>query len=97
MLDKIETPFTQEQVDNLNSYQLGGSFHPFTCCGGNKNTPNCLRNKSTEDRSNGIDVPYTNETEGILIATEEGWICPCGQYTQKWAHSFMSEKHIDEK
>lgn len=29
------------------------------------------------------------ENEGILIATEEGWICPCGQYTQLWAHAFM--------
>ncbi len=22
--------------------------------------------------------------EGVLIATKEGWICPCGKYTQKY-------------
>ncbi len=31
--------------------------------------------------------------EGILIAAEEGWICPCGKYKQNWAHAFMAEKH----
>ena len=29
--------------------------------------------------------------EGLLIATNEGFICPCGKYEQKWAHKFMSE------
>ncbi len=28
---------------------------------------------------------------GILIATTEGWICPCGKYKQDWAHKFMTE------
>ncbi len=28
---------------------------------------------------------------GILIATTEGWICPCGQYKQNWAHKYMTE------
>jgi hypothetical protein len=26
-----------------------------------------------------------------LRATTDGWNCPCGQYTQDWAHSFMGE------
>lgn len=29
--------------------------------------------------------------EGQLIATEEGWVCPCGKYKQLWAHDFMFE------
>ena len=31
----------------------------------------------------------TSKKEGILIATEMGWICPCGEYKQYWAHDFM--------
>ena len=29
--------------------------------------------------------------ERELIATKEGWICHCGEYTQDWAHEFMFE------
>lgn len=29
--------------------------------------------------------------DGILIATTEGWICPCGKYKQDWAHAGMAE------
>jgi hypothetical protein len=27
--------------------------------------------------------------EGILVATNEGWICPFCNYKQYWAHPFM--------
>lgn len=27
--------------------------------------------------------------EGMLVATEDGWICPYCPYTQSWAHEFM--------
>lgn len=30
-LDKIEAPFTEQQVKGLNAYQEAGHFHPFTC------------------------------------------------------------------
>ena len=36
-------------------------------------------------------IPYSEENEGILIAQEDGWICPCGEYRQDWAHAFMTE------
>ena len=29
------------------------------------------------------EIPYSDENEGVLIATESGWICPCGEYKQK--------------
>lgn len=29
--------------------------------------------------------------EGILVATEEGWICPYCDYKQNWAHPFMKD------
>ena len=35
------------------------------------------------------DCGRDREDKGILIATNEGWICPCGEYKQNWAHSFM--------
>jgi hypothetical protein len=31
------------------------------------------------------------EKQGILIATNEGWVCPCGKYKQQWAHKLMIE------
>lgn len=31
MSNKIETPFTDEQVKSLNDYQASGDFHPYTC------------------------------------------------------------------
>jgi hypothetical protein len=27
--------------------------------------------------------------EGLLVATEAGWICPCCDYKQDWAHDLM--------
>jgi hypothetical protein len=27
--------------------------------------------------------------EGLLVATEDGWICPYCDYKQGWAHDFM--------
>lgn len=29
--------------------------------------------------------------EGILVATEDGWICPYCDYKQNWAHGFMMD------
>lgn len=72
MKDIIESPFTKEQVTQLNNYQNSGKFHPFTCGG-----EHCKRSE--------------REDEGILIATEAGWVCPCGKYTQQWAHKFMAK------
>jgi hypothetical protein len=71
-------------IDELNRQQNDGKFHPFTCCGGNSNTPSCLRNRSYEERWTGKTVPYTNENEGVLISTESGWVCPCGEYKQNY-------------
>ena len=28
---------------------------------------------------------------GALVPTVRGWICPFCNYTQKWAHKFMTE------
>lgn len=26
-----------------------------------------------------------------LLATHHGWVCVCGEYTQNWAHEFMTD------
>ena len=75
---------TQEEINILNESQLNSKYHPLTCCGGDKMTLNCKRNKSYSDRSNGLKIPYTPENEGILIATQDCWICPCGEYKQNY-------------
>lgn len=79
----IHSPFTKEQVEKLNEYQEAGKFHPFTCCSPDDISECTRRNKTGKTHE---------ENEGILIAKEDGWVCPCGKYTQNWAHSFMAEK-----
>jgi len=75
-LSRMDVPFNDDQVQKLNEYQRNEFFHPFTCGGGN------IENNLDCERQN-------NKGEGILIATNEGWVCPCGKYKQNWAHTFM--------
>ena len=75
---KITTPWTLEQTDSLNKYQVSGQFHPFTC-GGNRG-----------DKAHKEYAQNHKQDSGLLIATPEGWKCPVCSYTQNWAHSFMS-------
>lgn len=81
----IKAPFTKEQVDTLNYYQEGNMGHPYTC-GGSGRIPECKRQIAYDKRFKGEQVEFTNENEGVLIATEQGWVCPCGKYTQDWSH-----------
>lgn len=86
MLKKIKTPFTEEQVKNLNIYQKSGSFHAFTCIGRpyiHKAKPGMM---GKLERSR-LACP----NDGMLKATEDGWVCPCGEHRQNWAYEFMSE------
>jgi hypothetical protein len=55
--------------------------HPLTCC--SHSTPECKRSLAYEQRNMGIDVPYTDENEGVLIPTADGWVCPCGVFKLK--------------
>ena len=84
----IKAPFTKEQVENLNKYQKSNLFHPFTCCSP-ENISECLR--ATKE-INGEFIKGTSD--GKLIATEDGWVCPCGKYKQNWAHKFMADVDI---
>jgi len=71
-----KTPWTQEYVDQLNQDQKNPSYHPYTCGGGLGENPKCERQQ----------VPMDWTKEGVLIATLDGWVCPCGEYKQNWAH-----------
>lgn len=104
-MKKLKAPFTEEQVIALNKYQEFGQFHPFTCSG----KPHVITEKEFkknvlsefQDKMKDIigKTEYRRDetciNEGILIATKEGWVCPCGYYKQDWAHTFMAEKIID--
>jgi len=74
---------TQETVDFLNRQQVAGSYHPHTCCSPPE-IKECKRRLSHNMRSLGKEVEYSRDNEGVLIATTEGWICPCGKYKQEW-------------
>lgn len=40
----------------------------------------------------GSDVRLDHEDgEGLLVATEDGWICSYCDYTQRWAHPWMKD------
>lgn len=76
ILEKIRAPFTALQVQGLNEYQTGTDF-------GHKMPPFTCGNRG--DGQHGEE----GGDKGLLIATEQGWVCPCCEYTQDWAHSFM--------
>lgn len=76
--------FSKENVDMLNKRQRLKHYHPYTCDG--HDIPECLRKLAYNDRNDNLDVDYSDVNEGVLIATESGWICPCGKYRQDWFH-----------
>lgn len=83
MLEKIKAPFTEEEVKKLNAYQKSGTFHAFTCIG-----------QPYVPKKHGVAVERSRKAcpnDGMLIATSEGWVCPCGKCTQTWAYNFMIE------
>ena len=80
----IKAPFTKEQVEALNKYQKSGPSHPYTC---NREPKEC--------EVQGEDRDYTKD--GVLIATEAGWVCPCGKYKQDWCHDYNAVKPVESK
>ncbi len=92
---KIEAPFTPAQVQALNERQchVDGSMpiHPFTC-------PNRGDGITYNEAGAADESRATHGTEGgdrgLLIATEQGWVCPHCGYTQSWAYSAMAEPPV---
>lgn len=81
MSDKIYAPFTPEQVEALNEYQESNFMHAFTC--GRSGEAGCLNGGKDQNRD--------------LIATCDGWVCPCGNYKQDWAHAFTEDPVVVKK
>lgn len=75
-------PLSSEQIEKPNTQQQDGRYHPYTCMG--LNVDGCKRNTSYEKRRAGETVEYSSENEGVLLATETYWICPCGKYKQHY-------------
>lgn len=75
--------FSKEHVEMLNKRQREKIHHPYTCDG--HNIYECLRESAYNDRNNGLKIAYSDDNEGVLIATERGFICPCGKYKQDWS------------
>jgi len=105
----IKAPFTDDEVNNLNDYQVSGIFHEFTC--GNQGDDAHIKfefekkykkiNFETgfkifleEERRRGVNYPEAVFNSTSLIATKKGWICPVCDYKQNWAHEFMSVKQF---
>jgi hypothetical protein len=99
---QITSPFSQQQVDALNYYQEG-PHHPFTCPedGDEKHiTFEFQKEHPGEDyhwyiekqKDIGVIFPEQQFNQTALVATTEGWLCPCCGYKQNWAHDFMADK-----
>lgn len=89
-MEQIKAPFTDEQVEKLKAWQTGFIEDPessiYIESGGNRiygqpvHPFTCVRKEC--DRSKRAD-------DGILIPTNNGWVCPCGAYTQDWCGEGM--------
>jgi hypothetical protein len=84
-LDKISAPFTLEQVESLNKFQYNRRYHPFTC-----------GNDRSDKAHKGYATAHDFPDNGLLVATQEGWVCPVCRYTQSWAWEFMTDGTHEE-
>lgn len=72
---------------NQNINTLDNFTHPLTCGCISKR---CFRVNAYNNRAKGIKVEYNDENEGVLISTDKGLICPCGDYKQNWKENLIS-------
>lgn len=88
MGNKIFAPFTEEQVKKLQAWQNYGEGDPVNINGFTVRIPihpfTCCSHEGCER--------LKQPNEGALIPTTDGWVCPCGKYTQNWCHDFMVEE-----
>lgn len=90
---KIYAPFTDEQVRKLQAWQEGNTNYMFKREDGLMiNLPCHPFTCCSHDGCERLAQP----NEGALLPTNEGWVCPCGKYTQNWCHDFMVEVPLKE-
>lgn len=66
-----KAPFTDKDVLEFNKHQKSNLFHPYTC----SRKPKECETKTT---------PRDFSKDGVLTATRDGLICPCGKFKQDW-------------
>jgi hypothetical protein len=69
-----------EMINDLNMQQQLKMVHPFTC---DRISSQCECNRFPNDQTK----------DGVLIATLDGWVCPCGEYTQAFALNLANTKN----
>ena len=52
----------------------------------NEGQKDTSRHPYTCDRSSVSCQVRVNDGDGVLIATNGGWVCPCGNYRQFWSY-----------
>lgn len=81
--------FTPEEVKKLHQYQFGPWGNPLDPL--DSDPPPRMHPFTCPNRGDGNH--FDNGADlGALIPTTRGWICQCCDYTQDWAHGFMSGK-----
>lgn len=71
ILIQMNKKITPEEVERLNTEQKRNDRHPYTC---DRRSKKCEVNQTPRDY----------KKDGVLIATENGWVCPCGKYKQNY-------------
>ena len=74
----------QKFIAEFNARQASMEVHPFTC---DRHHKNCEANSEPRDYSK----------DGVLIATEHGLICPCGNYSQPLPQNLADLKNGDNQ
>lgn len=67
-IERTKAPWSDIQIAFLETRQTSPNIHPYTC---NRESPKCEK-KADPNK------------DGVLKATKDGWICPCGEYKQDW-------------
>lgn len=91
MADIIYAPFTVDQVKKLKQWQSGfvlDADSPFYVDENGIRLNGHPVHPFTCCGYNGCDRKK-QDNEGTLMPTADGWVCPCGAYTQNWCYASM--------
>jgi len=70
-------------IEELNEQQHCGMIHPYTC------------DRKAEECEVKLD-PRDYSKDGILIAMEDGWVCPCGKYKQAFRNEYPFKSQFNK-
>lgn len=90
-MERIEAPWTDEQVAALNRFQKLDHVHPFTCPHIHTLPCPCTENRVPDNNCYRCLGAGKVMADRALTATPAGWVCLYCSYTQRWAHAVMLE------